>query len=286
MTVSRCGSNSPSTTCRSVRHTPQMRTRRRISCGPGCGSGRSRSANGLVSTGAGRLRTMAFMTSHSRQVAGAWQPLLTSQGGKEEKRKQFASENRRLTAPRLVLSTGGKITAADRPPPTLRLRSARCGYVEPMNRLDWRASLRASRGAHGRRLGQSLAVHDRLRSLVGARPGARSSPSTALSAGYARNPSSLSWKGLCTRGPVGGSVIPAKAGIQVGRGARIWIPAFEAVDFRRDDRCLPLEKGGKEGFWNGSFGQIPLNPPFSKGEDSDPERETSLSTASFAGMTS
>src|SRR5512139_3534692 len=62
--------------------------------------------------------------------------------------------------------------------------------------------------------------------------GERSSPSTPLSAGYARTPSSLSWKGLCTRSPVGGSVIPAKAGIQAGRGARTWIPAFESVDKR------------------------------------------------------
>src|SRR5512139_2199223 len=61
-----------------------------------------------------------------------------------------------------------------------------------------------------------------------------SRPSKASGRGGARNPSSLSWKGLCTRSPVGRSVIPAKAGIQVGRGARIWIPAFETVDFLRD----------------------------------------------------
>ncbi len=38
------------------------------------------------------------------------------------------------------------------------------------------------------------------------------------------------------------------------------------LDFRRGDEFLPLKKGGEEGFWNESFGQIPLTPPFSKGE--------------------
>src|ERR1043166_2414031 len=38
------------------------------------------------------------------------------------------------------------------------------------------------------------------------------------------------------------------------------------VDFRRGYGSLPLKKGGQEGFDPASFGQIPLYPPFSKGE--------------------
>jgi len=63
-----------------------------------------------------------------------------------------------------------------------------------------------------------------------------------------------------------------------------FIPANESVDFRRGDRFLPLKKGGEEGFLNGSFGKIPLNPPFPKGEDSGPARQASLSTLSNAGI--
>src|SRR5262249_15939882 len=49
-----CG-NSPSTTCRSVRQTPQADTATRISPAPGCGTGRSRMTRGWP----GRSRTMA-----------------------------------------------------------------------------------------------------------------------------------------------------------------------------------------------------------------------------------
>ncbi len=54
------------------------------------------------------------------------------------------------------------------------------------------------------------------------------------------------------------------------RGSRsmrnIWIPAFETVDFL-DRKDPPLWKRGARGdFANGSFRQIPLDPPFSKGE--------------------
>jgi hypothetical protein len=62
------------------------------------------------------------------------------------------------------------------------------------------------------------------------------------------------------------------------------IPAEEGVDFRYGNRSLPLKKGGQEGFGNGSFKQIPLNPPFSKGEAAAIPPAVHLSTASEAGI--
>ncbi len=45
------------------------------------------------------------------------------------------------------------------------------------------------------------------------------------------------------------------------------IPEKETGDFRHGNRSLPLKKGGQEGFVDEPFGKIPLDPPFSKGED-------------------
>src|SRR5713226_3059730 len=57
----------------------------------------------------------------------------------------------------------------------------------------------------------------------------------------------------------------------------------ETVDFRLGDGSLPLAKGAQEGFCNGSFGQIPLNPPFPKGEVNPLSPSVGLSTLSSGG---
>ena len=63
-----------------------------------------------------------------------------------------------------------------------------------------------------------------------------------------------------------------------------WLPLLTGtVDFRRGNRFLPLKKGGQEGFWNGSFGQIPLDPPFSKGEGNTTPPRLDLSTVPTGG---
>ena len=78
--------------------------------------------------------------------------------------------------------------------------------------------------------------------------------------------------------------MPAFAGTTDQRPLRQGSPSLSGtVDFRLGNRSLPLKKGGQEGFSNGSFRQIPLDPPFSMGEvDADsagvrlstlPERE-------------
>ena len=67
-TIGSLGSgSSPSTTCRSVRQTPQASTRSRICPGPGAGSGRS----SIVSRSCGRCRTMARMRAAPVQAARA-----------------------------------------------------------------------------------------------------------------------------------------------------------------------------------------------------------------------
>src|SRR5260221_468046 len=53
--------NSPSTTCRSVRQTPQTLTRIKISPGPGDGLGASLHCNGFNSTGPGESSAQACM---------------------------------------------------------------------------------------------------------------------------------------------------------------------------------------------------------------------------------
>src|SRR5262249_7270934 len=53
----------PSATCRSVRQTPQVLIRTRISPGPGAGSGNSIACNGAVSIGAGAYTAIAFIES-------------------------------------------------------------------------------------------------------------------------------------------------------------------------------------------------------------------------------
>src|SRR5258708_19738773 len=70
------GGSSPSTTCRSVRQTPQTSTRTSISPGPGSGFGSSPISRGLVSTFAGVRRKQAFIVSpqsrfppHTRKAA-------------------------------------------------------------------------------------------------------------------------------------------------------------------------------------------------------------------------
>ena len=57
----------------------------------------------------------------------------------------------------------------------------------------------------------------------------------------------------------------------------------ESVDFRHGNRSLPLKNGGEDGFWNGSFEQIPLDPPFSKGEVAAIPPARRLSTLSQGG---
>src|SRR5258708_8155841 len=57
------GGSSPSTTCRSVRQTPQTSTRTSISPGPGSGLGSSSIARGLVTTFAVARRKQAFIVS-------------------------------------------------------------------------------------------------------------------------------------------------------------------------------------------------------------------------------
>src|SRR6185437_8985817 len=59
--------SSPSTTCRSVRHTPQASTLMRTCPGPGAGSGRF----SIVSRSWGQWRTMARMETAVRSSAGA-----------------------------------------------------------------------------------------------------------------------------------------------------------------------------------------------------------------------
>src|SRR5438067_6862365 len=68
-TCGRCTGRSPSATCRSVRHTPQVRTATRISPGPGSGTARSTNANGCSSTGPGPATTHALIAS-TRELAG------------------------------------------------------------------------------------------------------------------------------------------------------------------------------------------------------------------------
>src|SRR5579862_3937607 len=55
------GGNSPSITCKSVRQTPQHRTRMSTSPGPGCGGGTSSKRSGCVSIGAGACKIQAFI---------------------------------------------------------------------------------------------------------------------------------------------------------------------------------------------------------------------------------
>src|ERR1043166_7642474 len=55
------------------------------------------------------------------------------------------------------------------------------------------------------------------------------------------------------------------------------------VDFRRGYGSLPLKKGGQEGFDPASVGQIPLCPPFSKGEPDAGSTTLHLSTLPRAG---
>src|ERR1043166_8164962 len=50
------------------------------------------------------------------------------------------------------------------------------------------------------------------------------------------------------------------------------------VDFRRGYGSLPLKKGSQEGFDPASVGQIPLCPPFSKGEPDADSTTLHLST--------
>ncbi|MBI1818563.1 MAG: DEAD/DEAH box helicase [Deltaproteobacteria bacterium] len=54
----------------------------------------------------------------------------------------------------------------------------------------------------------------------------------------------------------------------------------DKVDFRLGNRSLPLKKGGQEGFVEESVKQIPLDPPFSKGEGSADPSSINSSTVS------
>src|SRR5258707_6760205 len=76
MTGDLFGGRSPSTTCRSVRQTPQTSTRTSISPGPGSGFGSSPIARGLVSTFAGVRRKQAFIISPQSRF-----PPHTKEGG-------------------------------------------------------------------------------------------------------------------------------------------------------------------------------------------------------------
>src|ERR1700751_30003 len=55
------GGNSPSITCKSVRHTPQQWMRTNTSSGPGCGTGTSVNSSGFVSMFAGFRSRQAFI---------------------------------------------------------------------------------------------------------------------------------------------------------------------------------------------------------------------------------
>jgi hypothetical protein len=55
------GASSPSTTCRSVRHTPHIFTRTSTSPRPGAGVGTSVNCSGFVSTAAGAWSKQAFI---------------------------------------------------------------------------------------------------------------------------------------------------------------------------------------------------------------------------------
>src|SRR5262249_36736804 len=59
--LTRRGGSSPSTTCRSVRQTPQTSTRISTSPGPGSGTGRSSRRSGAVATAPGASKTIAFI---------------------------------------------------------------------------------------------------------------------------------------------------------------------------------------------------------------------------------
>src|SRR5258708_38584994 len=76
------GGSSPSTTCRSVRQTPQTSTRTSISPGPGSGFGSSTIARGLVSTFAGARRKQAFIVSPQSRF-----PPHTKEGGQHTRSK-------------------------------------------------------------------------------------------------------------------------------------------------------------------------------------------------------
>jgi glycosyltransferase involved in cell wall biosynthesis len=73
---------------------------------------------------------------------------------------------------------------------------------------------------------------------------------------------------------------PAEAGLASEQ------PDSETVDFRHGNSSLPLKKGGQEGFGNGSPEQIPLDPPFSKGEVPAIPPARRLSTLSSSGLAS
>src|SRR5437899_6488269 len=63
------GGNSPSITCKSVRHTPQARTRTSTSPVFGCGVAISRYSSGFVSIAAGARNTHAFMVKPRRHLS-------------------------------------------------------------------------------------------------------------------------------------------------------------------------------------------------------------------------
>ncbi len=64
MILGRSGSSSPSTTCRSVRHTPQAFTRSNTWSGCGSGTGTSSIRRGALLIGAGVVRTAAFIGNY------------------------------------------------------------------------------------------------------------------------------------------------------------------------------------------------------------------------------